>query len=229
MAISRTTTLRQERVIVVAAVLMILAFIAVFTYRSYSAQLQSTTQLPDKAPLSVVLGDKSASKKVVVYIDPVCDKCAEYHEETLKPLYENYVKTKKIQLEIRPLSIVTEQSASLTKLEMCGNEQGKFWDTTNFVYGAVGRKNNKTLEANSLTVFRDFPPAEIAKIVGLDESLLTSCLQDTRYDDKIKVADTQAYAANVYSTPTTFVGEGREPVRGYAIYDYIKSLVDVTP
>lgn len=233
MSVQRKLVLRQEKVILISVVLIIASVIGVFAYRTYQQEISEANTLPEKAALSVILGDASVKDTVVVYTDPVCDKCVLYHEETLKPLYDEYVATKKIRLEIRPVSIVTEQSAALTELLMCSNEQGKYWQMSEFVNDALNRKNNQTLVVNAATFFVDFPSATIAETLTksydapLDGDRLRSCLDATRYDDKIKQADTQAYAANIYSTPTTFVGE-QEPVRGYSIYPFIKSLIDIT-
>ena len=224
---SRKNELRQESVIIFSVVLIIAAVLGVFAYRGFQQNQETDTKVPESAPLSMAFGDESIKDKVVVYTDPVCDKCAAYHEETVKPLYEEYVKNDKIQLEIRPLSIVTEQSAPLVELLMCSNEQGKFWQTSDFMYEALERNNNRTIQVNAAAFFNDFSASRIAVGSGLDENKLSSCLRDNRYDERIKRADTQAYAANIYSTPTTFVGT-EDPVRGYAIYEYVKSLVDIS-
>ncbi|HCH33982.1 MAG: hypothetical protein UY35_C0001G0063 [Candidatus Saccharibacteria bacterium GW2011_GWC2_48_9] len=226
MSLSKSVQLHQEKVILAVAGIVILAVIATVTYFNVIKQEQEKTKLPDTAALSVKLGSNDAPQKMVVYTDPVCDKCAEYHEETLKQVYDNYVKTDALQLEIRPLSIVTEQSASLTELLMCGNEQNKYWQTTDFVYDALTRKNNQTMQINAATFFIDFPAAEISEIVGLDETQLSSCLDANRYQEKITQADQAAYSVNVYSTPTTFIGD-REPIRGMSIYPFVESLIKI--
>lgn len=227
MAISRESELRQKKVIVSVVAIVFVAILAIVGFRMVWQNRAATNTAPAQAPLSVSLGNKQASTKVIIYTDPVCDKCATFHSASVKPLYNDYAKTGKIDLEIRPLSIVTEQSAALTELLMCGNEQGKFMETSDFVSDALTRNNGRTVEVNGVSFFTDFPATRIAQGAELDETKLSSCLRDNRYDNLIKQADAQAYAANIYSTPTTFVSD-QEPVRGYAIYDYIKSLVDIS-
>lgn len=227
MSVSSRVRLHQEKMIIAAVFIFIAAIVSVLAFRNHQQSEQAANKLPDQAPLSVTIGDSSLTNKLVVYTDPVCDKCAQYHDETLTKVYDDYVKPKKLKLEIRPLSIVSEQSAALTELLMCSNEQGKYWETSNMVYHAVGRKNNKGLEFNAAAFFVDFPSSKVAEIVNMDGKKLSSCLNDDRYKEKIKQADQQAYAANVYSTPTTFIGT-QEPVRGMAIYPFIKSLIDIS-
>lgn len=227
MSVSRSTQIRQEKNIVVIALILILVAVGVFAFYNIKTKKTQDTSLPDTAPLSVSFGDLSSSKKVVIYIDPVCDKCAAYHRETISRVYEDYVKPGKVILEIRPLSIVTEQSAALTELMMCSNEQGKFLEASDFIYQTLTRDNGRTMQVNAATFFHDYPTDRIAVGTKTDTTKLASCLRDNRYENKITQADSQAYAANIYSTPTTFIG-GQDPVRGYAIYDYVRSLIDIT-
>lgn len=225
MATDKDIELRQKKIILAAVLVALMSMVGVIVYRHFQ-QANPTTTLPDHAALSVTLGDETAAQKVVVYTDPACDKCGAYRRDTLAPLYEDYVKTGKVALEIRPVSIVTEQSALLNTLLMCANEQGKFWQMSDFVSTTLARSNGKNVSTNATTFFDDYEPSRLAVGGGVNETKLTDCLKSTRYNDQIKQADTQAYAANIYSAPTTFVGD-REPVRGYAIYSYIKSLIDL--
>lgn len=218
--------LRQKKVILAAIAVALLSIVAVIVYRQYQ-QAHPTTTLPAQAALSVVLGKDTAPQKVVVYTDPACDKCAAYHRDTLTPLYKDYVETGKLKLEIRPIGIVTEQSALLNTLLMCANEQGQFWKMSDFVFTTVSRNNGKNVASNAATFFQDYAPSRLAVGGNVNESRLTDCLKSTRYNDQLKRADAQAYAANIYSAPTTFVGDRRDPVRGYAIYEYIKNLIDI--
>lgn len=217
--------MHQEKMIVIGAVIIIIAVISTLVYRSHLRSAATEVKLPPKAALSVTIGDKSVKPTMTVYTDPVCDRCAQFHDETLKKVHDEYVKPKKIKLEIRPLSIVSEYSAPLVRLMMCGNEQGKFWETSEFTYDAVGRKNGRALEANAAAFFTDFSAQRIAETVKLDSGKLTSCLSDTKYDALIKQADTQAYGAGIYSTPTTFIDK-QPPVRGFAMYPYIQGMLD---
>lgn len=227
MAVTSKREQQQKIVIIVIVLLCVLAVVGVMVLRHMQAQRATETKLPTNAPLSIKLGDQNAKLKVVIYTDPVCDKCADYHNETIKPLYEDYVKKDKVELDIRPVSIVTEQSAPLTELLMCSNEQHKYMATADFMYRELTRQNGKVMTVNAATFFQDYPMIQIARATDMEESKLTSCVRDDRYTDRIKQADTQAYAANIYSTPTTFVGT-QDPVRGYAIYDYVKSLIDIS-
>ncbi len=226
MATDSRTTNHQEKMIIFGFFIIIVAVISVLTYRGYSQPKTEATALPEKAALSVTLGDTSLDKKIVVYTDPMCDKCGAYHTDTLKNIYKDYVLTKKLKLEIRPLSIVSERSAALTELLMCSNEQGKYWQMSDYVYAAVGRKNGRSADVNAVNFYTDFPAEKIAAAVQLDKDKLASCITASSYATKITQADTQAYAANIYSTPTTFIGD-EDPVRGYAIYPYIKNIIDM--
>ena len=218
--------LQQERTVVIIFSLLVVIFLAVFAYFNFQRELASRTTVPKTAPLSISFGKESAPAKVIVYTDPVCDKCIEYHQDTLKPLYDEYVKTGKAQLEIRPIGIVSVQSAPLVRLTMCGNDQDKYWQTAKFINDALTRKNQKDVAINASMFFSDFKVSEIAKITEMDQSTLDNCLGDTKYLTLTEEADRRAYAANINSTPATFIGD-QEAIRGYSIYEFVKSRVEL--
>lgn len=222
MSTERTRTLHQEKMILFGIGLLIVVAVATLVYQQIRADRAADTKVPDSAPLSVTLGDKSVEPAVIVYTDPICDRCAAYHEDVVLPLYEEYVESKKARLEIRPLGIVSESSASLNELLMCSNEQDKYLAASKFVYDAVHANENPTEAAAQF--FNIYSAEDIATKVHVDEEKLTTCLDDNRYATKMTQADAQAYAAGIYSAPTTFIGDG-EPIRGYSSYSYIKSLL----
>lgn len=222
MSSERTSTLHQEKMILFGIGLIILVAVATLVYQQIRADRAADTKVPDSAPLSVTFGDESVEPAVIVYTDPVCDRCAAYHEDVVLPLYEEYVKSKKARLEIRPLGIVSESSAPLNELLMCSNEQDTYLETSKLVYDAVHAGENPT-EA-SAQFFNIHSTEDIASKVDMDEKKLSTCLDDDRYATKMTQADAQAYAAGIYSAPTTFIGDS-EPIRGYSSYSYIKSLL----
>lgn len=218
--------LQQERNVVIIFTLLVIVFLAVFGYFNFQRELAARTTAPQTAPLSMTFGKDSAPTKVTIYTDPVCDKCTEYHNDTLTKLNDSYVKNGKVRLEIRPVGIVSAQSAPLVRLTMCGYDQGKYWQTAKLINDALTRKNQQDTSVNASMFFMDFSVAEIAKITTMDQSKLDNCLSDTKYLALTEEADRRAYAANVNSTPVTFIGK-QEPIRGYSIYEFVKSRIEL--
>lgn len=224
MSFERVRTLHQEKIVLFGVGLLIVVAIATLVFQQFRAQQAESTKVPDKAPLSVTFGDEAATQRVIVYTDPVCDRCAAYHEDVVKPLYEQYVKTGKIRLEMRPIGIVSADSAKLNELIMCSNEQDRYFGATKYVYDAV---HGGTDAAQAATAFFSIHSSkDIATALKIDQKKLDTCLDENPYNTKMSQADAQAYASDIYSAPTTIIGSS-EPVRGYSTYSYITSLVEL--
>lgn len=213
----------ENKQILILAILGVLAVLVGFYF--YQQSSQKVGDAPANAVLSVVLGENSKAPKMVVYTDLLCDRCHEYHNDTLSKLKKDYVDQGKLQLEIRPVAIVSERSASLTELVMCTNEQQAFWPGLNYIYNALYTDEKKTAEQKAGTFFDDHSFKAIADKLSINEKKLANCKNERTYDEKIAKADKDAGEADIYSTPTTFIKD-TEPVRGYARYDFIRSLVD---
>lgn len=222
---SLPNNLTQEKVILLIIAFFIASMIGIYTFTQWRQQQASSTALPSSAPLSIQLGDSDNERKVVIYTDPVCDKCASYHEDVVTPLYNERVKKGEMSIEIRPVSIVSEQSKPLNELIMCSNEQDAYLATMSYITSNLHDEDGYS-EAKAAMFFDDHSAKEIAENTNMNQQALTACLKDTRYDNKMTQADTTAYEANVYSTPTTFVGDS-EPVRGYSSAAYINRLIDI--
>lgn len=223
MSSERTRVVQQEKTVLIGIGVLIIVALATLAFHQFRANHADDVKVPDTAPLSVAFGDTTAQLRVIVYTDPVCDKCAAYHEDVVMPLYRDYVKSGHARLEIRPLGIVSADSAKLNELLMCSNEQHAYMKTSKYVFDAVHKGDDA---AEAAAQFFDIHSTEdIAAASDIDAKKLVSCLDGDTYTQKASQADAQAYAADIYSAPTTIVGDS-EPVRGYSTYAYIKSLIE---
>lgn len=216
----------QQKVILLVIGLFVASIIGVVAITQWRQDRAVSSPLPASAPLSITLGDAKTDSTVVIYTDPACDKCAAYHEDVVLPLYESSVKTGEMNIEIRPVGIVSEYSAPLNELIMCSNEQDSYLQTMSYVTNNLIDGDNGYSEALAAEFFDTHSTETIAKSTHMDATTLQECLDDTRFDNKMTQADTAAYDAGVYSTPTTFIGDS-EPVRGYAALPYITQMIDV--
>lgn len=181
---------------------------------------------PAKAPLSAVIGDNTNAPKMVVYTDVLCDKCKEYHEKTLKKVIAEYANKGKLQLDIRPIAIVSERSSNITELTMCAHDQEAFLPALDYINNDLYNDASVSAEKQAATFFKRHSFSKIASALNVDEAQLASCKTERRYDETIAEADRQAAQAGVASTPMTFI-KSSEPVRGFAQYSYIRSLIEM--
>lgn len=201
---------------IVAIILIVSAAYWYFVMRT------DTNQAPSQAALQVNIGDAADTPRVVVYTDPLCESCKQYHQETITQL-EKDAKNANVQLEIRPVAIISERSARLTEALMCAHDQGAYMQSADLIYETIYRDNGKSSEINAGNFTKELPPDEMAKKLSINEASFVTCMEERTYDERIAKADEQAYASDVYSTPTTFI-DGIEPIRGFAQYEYIKGL-----
>ncbi|NLA42715.1 thioredoxin domain-containing protein [Candidatus Saccharibacteria bacterium] len=180
---------------------------------------------PEQPEISATVGNAEDSPVIVAYIDPLCPRCKEYHEDTLVKIKENYVDSNKLRLEVRLLSIIARESAPLVEFAMCGHDQGVFWDSLSLLYERLYRDNDKSSVDNANRFFKDYSSAELAKAIGADAKKLDACLSDGRYKTKLEKSNIAAQEGGVTSTPSTFI-RGTDPLRGYVTFDQIKPLLD---
>ena len=214
------TNKRLSSVIAVGVILALVVGLAL-----YQQSHTTVGQAPKDAAVSIVLGENSQAPTMVVYTDILCDRCKEYHEQTLRKLVNEYVMKDKLQLDIRPIAIVSERSSNLTELALCANDQGAFMPAMDYLYEELYKDEDTSAELQASKFFKEHSFAEIAKKLSVDEKQLADCKTERRYDEQIAEADRQAGAAGVYSTPTTYI-EGIEPIRGHSQYSYISTLID---
>jgi protein-disulfide isomerase len=213
---------RAKQGIIILASILALA-IGVVWYSYLNANIAGA---PKNGQLSVVLGSNKKAPKMIVYTDILCERCQEYHDKTLKKVKENFVDKGKLQLDIRPIAIVSERSSNLTELALCADDQGAFLPAMEYMYKDLYSEESTNAEKQAATFFKRHSFKEIAKHLSINEKELADCKTERRYDEKIAKADQKAQESEVYSAPTTFI-EGNEPIRGYAQYRYISSLLEV--
>lgn len=218
--VSNFTQNRSNILLAVVAVVILFMFMKMMGDKS-----ASLGQPPEEPQITATVGNAKDAPRIVAYIDPLCPRCKEYHEDTLVKVKEQYVDANKLRVEVRLLSIIAKESAPLVQFAMCGNEQGVFWDSLSFLYKNLYRENGKTPTDNAVRFFTDYPNAKLAKLLKLDESKLASCLAENKYIDKIITANKEAVENGVTGTPATFI-PGTEKLGGYVTYDQIKPLLE---
>ncbi len=183
-----------------------------------------SADLPDDSEAQVdimdndpVKGSPDAPVTVVEFSDFQCPFCADFYNDTLPLITQEYVDNGKVKIVYRdfPLSIHPQAAPAALAAE-CANEQGKFWEYHDKLF------DNQ--EALSPSIYSSF-----ASELGLDISKFNSCVSSNKYADEI-VGDFQdGQRLGVSGTPTFFViPEGGQPVMivGAQPYQVFKSAID---
>jgi protein-disulfide isomerase len=106
-------------------------------------------------------------------------------------------------LVLYPIVLNEKNTASLiaSQAALCAGEQGKFWDMHHMLYE---QQDQWSRLADPLDRIGD-----LAKGLGVDGTLLTSCVKSGRMRPLLEANRNQAREARVQSTPTVFINAQR--------------------
>ncbi len=175
-----------------------------------------------------VLGGKDAKVTLVEYADFRCPFCERFYTQAEKQLLADYVNTGKARFVFRNFAFLGQQSVWASEAAECANEQGKYWEYYNWLFGNQAPESdlNYYSKAN-LTKYA-------GQIGGLNTSQFASCLNSDKYAKKVSddLAQGQKYwqpfataTQPKMGTPTTFING--TPIVGAQPYETFKQAIDV--
>ncbi len=170
-----------------------------------------------------ILGNPNAPIVFVEYSDFDCPFCKKYHEETIKPIMEEYGSTGKVALVFRqfPLQQLHPNAPKIAEATECVAELGgndAFWKFVDLIFGE--REINAQTDMTKLTTY--------ATTVGVDSTAFTTCLDESRYATDVNADLADGANAGVTGTPNTFVlvGNQQGSINGAQPYEVVKQLIE---
>ncbi|MFC1655858.1 DsbA family protein [Patescibacteria group bacterium] len=103
----------------------------------------------------------------------------------------------------------------LAHMSECADEQGKFWEMHDHIFDNIAETQNSDAD----TVMNLF-----ATQVGLDAQLFQSCMDETRYTQKITGQTQEGYTFAITGTPGIFVND--KFIGGAIDYANLKTIID---
>jgi len=156
------------------------------------------------------LGNARAPVTIVEYSDFQCPYCLRA-APTLKRLRETYGDKVRVVWKDFPLTQIHPQAFKAAEAGHCAAEQGKFWEYHDKLFG-----NQQALQPDFLKQY--------AKDAGMDAEKFGTCLDSSKYADRVRDSVAAGSQIGVSSTPTVFVNgrmlEGAQP------YDVFSSVID---
>lgn len=146
---------------------------------------------------SPVLGEPDAPITIVEFGDYQCFYCNKFFHETKDKINENYIKTGKAKMIFKDFTIIGPDSVVAAHAAHCADEQGKFWEYHDTLYGNWNGENNGWASMENQLKF--------AKQVGLDVDMFSECMKSQRYNQKIKESTNDAQTLGLTGTPGFFV------------------------
>lgn len=167
--------------------------------------------IPEISNEDYYLGGKNAKVEVIEYSDFECPFCAR-HYGTSSQLVKEYGNKIKFVFRHYPLSFHQNAMFSAEAAE-CAGDQGKFW-----------QMHDKLFDLNLEKDFSQDSIKAAAKKLGLNSSKFTKCLEDNKYQDKVKDQMAAANAAGVTGTPATFING--ELISGARAIEDFRAAID---
>jgi protein-disulfide isomerase len=171
--------------------------------RSALQQAPARAEAGARSPAPAVLnvggepfrGATNATVAIVEYSDFDCSHCAQFATESFPQLDQKYIQTGKVKYFFRDLPEPgSAESLLKAKFARCAGEQGKFWQTHDYLFSAKPHLIGSDLSREAL-------------IIGLDAQLLSSCLKEERYTTIIQRSANGASRMGFAGTPTFVIGQ----------------------
>ncbi|MBI4999839.1 DsbA family protein [Candidatus Gottesmanbacteria bacterium] len=168
-----------------------------------------TKETADLASIGVVKGNPNAKVPIVEFSDFQCPFCAQT-QTTLQQIFKAY--PDKVKFVYRHFPLPFHENAQPAALaSMCANEQGKFWEYHDKLFGSQ--------EKLTITDLKQY-----AASLGLDTEKFNTCLESKKYKSQIDKDVADGQAAGVSGTPAFFI-YGR-PLVGAQPFENFKSIID---
>jgi protein-disulfide isomerase len=152
-----------------------------------------------------VLGSSTAPARMVEYIDLQCPFCREFETQVMPSIIPRFVRTGKVQVEMRPLDFIGPDSVRGRNAAIAAGQQDRMFNFAQLLYDNQGTENTGWLND---TMVR----SAAKSIPGVDVAKLEAAAGSSAVSDAAKAFDDKASADNVRSTPTILVGRrGQTP------------------
>ncbi|MFC1645035.1 DsbA family protein [Patescibacteria group bacterium] len=170
--------------------------------------------LPEINEDAVRYGSDDASVKLVQFSDFQCPYCKSYHS-TVRKVVDEYGDDVQFVFKQLPLESIHPKAMDAALSSECANEQGKFIEYADKLFA------NQDSWSDSVDnhVFKNY-----AIQLGLNAEQFNTCLDETKYADKVSADMAEADSFGVSGTPAIFVNDQFKG--GVLQEDMLRSMID---
>jgi protein-disulfide isomerase len=157
------------------------------------------------------IGNPKAKVTMVEFADPQCSACAQFSEEGLPELFQNYVRTGKLRIVYQGQTFVdtmvkpnVNDSDRLLRAALAAGKQSKLWNIIEIVYANQGGEDTGYPTDSYLS--------SVATAAGVDPSIALDAQSDQSLAAPIKASAKLFAASGFSSTPSLLLGRtGQKP------------------
>jgi protein-disulfide isomerase len=150
----------------------------------------------------VTLGSPNAPVTMVEFADLQCPFCAEYSRDVLPTVIDRYVRTGKVQLQLRLLRFLGPDSDRLARVAVAAAAQDRMWQFVELAYLRQGAENSGY--ANDAFI------NQLAADAGLRKTDA-----GTAAERQVRQAEQAARTLGISSTPSFLIGPTGGPLKRF--------------
>lgn len=199
-----------------------------------NAQAPQAVPTEDLSPKQVsvdddpVLGQRDAAVTIIDFTDYECPFCKRYFDQTYEQIKKEYIDTGKVKYIVRDLPLSFHQNAHKeAQAAECARDQGG-----DGMYYKYHDEIYKRTTSNGTGLALTELPA-IANDLGLNSSVLQTCLDSEKYKEEVDKDLSDASAVGATGTPTFFIGKSTangvitgKKVVGAQPFENFKKVID---
>ena len=168
-------------------------------------------------------GNISAPLTLIDFSDFQCYLCNRYVRNAETLLNETYIQSGKVALVFKHLPNRGFDSMGAAIAAQCTNDQGKFWQFHNLLYGNQKQIDSGWVSKNNLKKFA-------LLIIGLDSQKFDSCLDTAKYKAFVQNDVNLALSFGFKETPSFIIvnndGSNPEFLQGALPFPSFKAVID---
>ena len=154
---------------------------------------------------SVLMGSPNAKITIVEFGDYQCTFCYKFHDETMKKITDEYIKTNNVNFIYKDFPLNGKQSILASEAVYCAQKQNKFWEYHNTLYNNWGGENTGWITENVLLGFaRDLE-------MNLDD--FSQCLGNSEFRQKVLDNEQFGREIGINATPSFLIFNDNEIYR----------------
>ena len=154
---------------------------------------------------SIIMGNPNAKITIVEFGDYQCTFCYKFHDETMKKITNEYIKTNNVNFIYKDFPLNGEQSILASEAVYCAQKQNKFWEYHNALYDNWGGENTGWITEDILLVFaRDLE-------MNLDD--FSQCLGKSEFRQKVLDNEQFGREIGINATPSFLIFNDNEIYR----------------
>jgi protein-disulfide isomerase len=154
---------------------------------------------------SPILGNSNAPITILEWGDYQCTFCYKFHQNTLNTIQEDFINTGKVKLIFKDFPLNGPDSLLAAEAAYCAEDQEKYWQYHDELYKNWGGERTGWVTRESLDNF--------ANTVNLDLNEFNKCLDDHKYQNKVKTIHEFGKEIGIDATPSFLVFNGEKIIK----------------